>query len=179
MIKIYGQASGAFPFPAGLHPTFAYFRDIAKILSFMPHLSLLGRTPSGDLRVRYSSTELGSYQINVICDIRPHVDDEQLAIRIEPIDNLPAITPESTLSSTSTRGYYSCTVSFVELEPQLTSVEYSMLLEAKPPKPTGLRFMPAGVVNRIVQSITQNRIQEVANGLAENSRASYLATLST
>lgn len=173
MIKLAGDASRSFVFPANLETTYTYFADVPRLIGLLPYMSLVGRAPNGDLRVKFSSTELGSYSINVICDVHVSQEEQTYTLHIAPVDNLPAIQPEATLSSTTARGYITIDV-FFEDDGDETKVRYTLNLQGTLPTPKGLRFMPGAVLSRIAQSITNGRLKEVAEGFIENSIADFL-----
>lgn len=185
MIKLAGEASRTFPFPANLETTITYFADVPRLIGLLPHMSLVGYAENGDLRVRFSSTELSSYHINVLCDVRVNLERETKALFIVPVDNLPAIHPEATLSSTTARGYIAIDVFFEEGEQNdgtgqsITMVRYHLNLRGMLPTPKGLRFMPGVVLSRVAQGITSGRLKELADGFINNSTADFLGMVST
>lgn len=180
MIKIVGEASRSFVFPANLETAYEFFSDIPRLVGYLPHITLIGRAKNGDLRVRFSSTELASYTINVVCDLRVRLEPEDYSLHIEPIDNLPAIHPERTLSSATARGYMACHVYFADGDADgATTIRYTLDMRGKLPRPSGLRFMPAGVINRIAQNITSVRLTEIADGFIDNSTAAFRAAATT
>ena len=180
MIKLAGDATRSFQFPASLETTYTYFADVPRLISLLPYMSLVGRAENGDLRVRFSSTELSSYHINVLCDVRVNLDKKAPALFIVPVDNLPPIHPEATLNSTTARGYIAIDVFFSEGEDEetaetITTVRYNLNLKGTLPTPKGLRFMPGAVLSRIAQGITNGRLKELAEGFIQNSTADFLA----
>ena len=182
MIKLAGEASRTFQFPANLETTITYFADVPRLIGLLPHMSLVGYAENGDLRVRFSSTELSSYHINVMCDVRVNLERENKALFIVPVDNLPAIHPEATLSSTTARGYIAIDVFFEEGEDgageAITMVRYNLNLRGTLPTPKGLRFMPGVVLSRVAQGITSGRLKELADGFINNSTADFLGAVS-
>lgn len=182
MIKLAGEASRTFQFPANLETTITYFADVPRLIGLLPHMSLVGYAENGDLRVRFSSTELSSYHINVMCDVRVNLERENKALFIVPVDNLPAIHPEATLSSTTARGYIAIDVFFEEGEDgtgeSITLVRYNLNLRGTLPTPKGLRFMPGVVLSRVAQGITSGRLKELADGFINNSTADFLGAVS-
>lgn len=173
MIKLVGQVQRSFEFPADLETTFAYFSDVPRLIGYLPYITLEHINENGDMRVKFSSTELASYQFNVLCDFRTVLNHKDYLLEIRPLDNLPAIQPEQTMNSTTARGYFGCVARFTAAGEQ-TNIDYTIEIEGKVPRPWGLRFMPGGVINRIAKSIANGRLKEIADGFVNNSTAAFL-----
>ena len=171
MIKVSGQAERSFIFPADLDTAFKFFQNISRLVGFLPHITLVGENPgSNHLRVHYATTELGAYLINIISDLEYQIDAPNYCLAIRAVDCLPAIKPTTTLNSTTARGYFTCDAQLLLGDkPDETLVVYSLTMDAKLPKPGGLRFMPGRVISGIVAGITNGRIKEIADGFVQNS----------
>lgn len=173
MIKLVGQVQRSFEFPADLETAFEYFSDVPRLIGYLPYITLEHVHQNGDIRVKFSSTELASYQFNVICDFRTIIDQATYVLEIQPMDNLPAIQPEQTMSSTLARGYFGCVARFTAAGEQ-TTIDYIIEIDGKVPRPHGLRFMPGGVINRIAKSIANGRLKEIADGFVNNTTDAFL-----
>ena len=151
-------------FPADRATTFAYYSDMHRLVKHLKYIELVDpeeRNSDHEFRLYYSTVELGSYHIHVYSDVRLDVNGSQHIIRLVPIKNLPPIKTKVTISSTTSRGYYSSEARFIEAGEQ-TRVEYTLSMKAKPPRPKGMRFMPGRMVDKIAQNITNHRIKEIA-----------------
>jgi hypothetical protein len=93
---------------------------------------------------------------------------EEHTIRLTPIENLPPIKTQVTINSTTDRGHYSSEAHFIEAGDQ-TRVEYTLSMNARPPRPKGMRFMPGRMVDKIAQNITTHRIKEIAEEFISSS----------
>lgn len=175
MIKIAGRTSDSFIFPADQSTAYQYLSNVRRLFNLMPHISLVSVTNSTEMRALYQSTELKSYLVQVYCDVRVVLDSDEIVLKIEPVDRLPAIPTEANLRSATARGYFGCEVTFFELEIDETLVEYELQMDAQVPRPTGLRMMPGRVIGRIAQSITGGRMTEISHAFADNVVADYMA----
>ncbi len=175
MIKIAGRTSDSFIFPADQTTAYRYLSNVPRLFELMPYIALETVSSPTEIRARYSSTELKSYQFNVYCDVQVEFDPDEIFLKILPTDRLPAIPPEARLNSTSGRGYFGGEVTFFETEIDETLIEYKLHMEAQLPRPIGLRIMPNRVIERIAHSVTNGRMQEISQAFAQNVVASYLA----
>lgn len=156
-------------FPADIATTFAYYSDMHRLVQHLKHIELVDSDPQNELEYRlyYNTVELGSYHIHVYCDVRLELAGGT-TIRIVPVKNLPAIKPTVTINSTTARGYYTSEAHFLPAGEQ-TRVEYALSLQAEPPRPKGMRFMPGRIVDKIAQDITNHRITEIADSFIDSS----------
>ncbi len=171
MIKVAGQAERSFTFPADVDTSFNFFSDIGRLVTYLPHIVLVNNDPlTNHLRVHFRSTELGTYLINIISDLEYEIDIPNYMFHIRAVDRLPAIKPQTTFNSTTARGYFNLVSRFLLGDsPDETLVEYELTMQARLPKPSGLRFMPGRVISGIVSGITNGRIKEIADGFETNS----------
>ncbi|MCA9971918.1 MAG: DUF1997 domain-containing protein [Anaerolineales bacterium] len=177
MIKIASSAKLSFMFPADVDTAVAYYQDFARVVEFLQHIDLAPSesvTPD-EYRLCYHTVELGRYHIHVYCDVRVEVDHDEHVIRLLPIQNFPPIKTEVTLNSTTTRGNYSSVGYFYAAGEGATRIEYELRMEASPPKPKGMRFVPGRIVDSVAQNITTTRIREIAQGFIENSLQAFPA----
>jgi carbon monoxide dehydrogenase subunit G len=175
MIKIAGRASDSFVFPADQSTAYQYLSNIPRLFGLMPHISLVTTTSPTEMRARYTSIELKSYQFDVYCDMQVLLDPDEIMLKIEPVDRLPAIPTEAKMSSATARGYFGCEVTFFEMEIDETLVEYRLQMDAQVPRPMGLRVMPGRVIGRIAKSITNGRMEAISQSFATNVVADFLA----
>lgn len=171
MIKIVGSTRRSFIFPAELPAAFAYYSDLGRILTYLPHISLMRAFAYDQFRVLYNTLELGAYHIRIFCDMHAVLGKEgEWVLRIQPWDGgHPPVRPEAGLSSSTARGYFNSESVFRQVGPGQTEIDYSLQLRSKLPTPLGLRLVPGRVVNHIAESIMTMRIHEIAEGFIERS----------
>lgn len=173
MIKIDSTVQFSFMFPANIATTFAYYSDMQRLAQHLKYMELVDSEPEAEneYRIYYNTVELGTYYIHVYCDIRMELDGGNI-IRLMPIENPPPIKTKVTLNATTARGYYTSEARFFPVDDH-TRVEYSLSLQASPPRPKGMRFMPGKMVDKIAQNITTYRIKEIADAFIDNSIDSF------
>lgn len=176
MIKIASSVKISFMFPAPWEVAYEYYSHIPRLVQYLRHIDLvpLDTLPDDQFRLWYHTTEVGRYHIHVYCDISVEMDREQRLIRLVPIQSFPPVETKVTINSTTTRGYYSSEGYFHEAGDE-TRIEYLLSLDAKPPKPKGMRFVPGRIVDSVAQNITTNRMTEIAQGFIKNSIQSFPA----
>lgn len=162
MIKVAGSAHRSFVFPAELPITYAYYADVGRVLSYLPHICLVRAYGPDRFRLLYRSTELGIYHIRIFADVQTRLE-EGWVIRTGPLDGSPTVEGWADGNATTAQGYFS-SQSVLFDEGEQTRIEYSLQLRAHLPTPRGLRFMPGLLVERIAHSITRMRIVETAEG---------------
>lgn len=167
MIQVSGSARRAFEFPGELPLAYAYYADVGRLLSYLPHICLVRAYAPDRFRLLYNSTELGLYQIRVFADVQTTLE-EGWVVRVRPLEGIPPVKARASIHSATTQGYFSSQSVFHD-EGDQTRIEYSLQLQGQLPTPQGLRFMPGVVVGRIAKSITQMRIHEIADGFVERS----------
>ena len=170
MIKVASSTRRTFAFPADLPTAFAYYSDVGRILTYLPHISLVQAYAYDQFRMLYSTVELGVYHIRIFCDLRPTLDvnGARRAIHINPLRDMTPVPSKASFSASVAQGYYSSSSVFHDAGKK-THVEFSMTLKAKLPTPLGLRMMPASVVDGIAGNITNARIHEIAGGFIQRS----------
>jgi len=169
MIKIAGSARRTFIFPADLPTAYAYYGDVSRVLTYLPHISLVRAYAYDRFRMLYSTIELGLYHVRIFCDLQTTLSGEnRQVIRIGPLENVPPVRSEAGFHSMTAQGCYSSISTFFEAGDK-TRIDYSMSLQATLPTPLGLRFMPGTVLDSIAKSITGSRIHEIASGFVERS----------
>jgi hypothetical protein len=172
MIQVSGSETRSFTVPAELPTAFAYYSDLGRILTYLPHISLVHAFSADQFRVLYSTTELGIYHIRIFCDLQASIDERQRSLILQPMTDVPQIRPAAGVKSATTHGYYRSKSVFRNTG-SATSIEYSLELEAALPTPFGLRLAPGHVVNRIAHDITVRRTREIADGFIARSIDAY------
>lgn len=171
MIKIIGAATQSFVFPAELPIAYAYYGDVARLLNYLPHISLVRAYGPDRFRLLYSTTELGAYHIQIFADVQTTLD-KGWVLRVHPLDGIPRAATSASLQSSTAQGFFSSRSEFRDDGGQ-TLIDYRLALRAKLPTPLGLRFMPGGMINRIARSITNSRIREIVEGFVDLSIAAF------
>lgn len=172
MIKIAAKARFSFMFPADRKTTFEFYSDMNRMANYLQHIELVHSQSDSEFRLYYNTVELGTYHIHVYCDVRMDNQPDDFLISIVSVENLPPIETEVTINATTTRGFYSSESTFHE-EGEETRVEYTLSLQAKPPRPKGMRFMPSKMVDKIANNITNHRMREIAEHFIESSIADF------
>lgn len=167
MITLNGTIQRRFYFPADPLTTLVYFSDLSRVTYLLPHISVMETYSTDRVRIRYQTVELGAYTINIVCDLDSSVDVEKREIVIGPLEGCKEVHQEATLNATTGYGYYS---SFARLFPDEdgTGIDYHFQFKSQLLRPRGLRMMPKRVVDRIAQSISLGRVEEIAEGFMEN-----------
>lgn len=166
MINLNGTVQRKFHFPSDPQTALHYFGELSRIVYLLPHISIVETYAADKVRIRYQTVELGAYTINIFCDLLGIVDPVKQTINVEPLDDCPKVKAESSLNTTTGYGYYS---SFAHLyaEDGGTAIDYRLQFQAQLQRPRGLRMMPRRVVDRIAQSVSLGRVEEIADGFME------------
>lgn len=166
MIKVAGNVERSFVFPAPRAVAFRYYTQLQHIVRLLPHISLeTVHTPS-QLRVRYSTLELGLYRVTMLCDIEAIPDEQAWVLSIQPLPESPAVKQEANLYSLTGQGFYASQSIFQE-DGEQTRIEYSLALWADLPVPFGAQFMPQPILNGLARTISNYRIHEIAEGFIQ------------
>lgn len=172
MLKIAGSASFSFLFPADRVTAYNYYCDMNRLVSYIKHIDIEFPFSDYEFRLYYHSLELGTTHFHVYCDVRLDCPPGHHIIRIVPIENLPPIESKSTLNSTKARGHYSSEATFHDMGNQ-TRIDYTLRLQADLPRPLNMRLMPRRAVNNLAKTITNRRIQEIAEHFISTSIAEF------
>ena len=167
MIRVAGSVHRSFVFPAELPLAYAYYADIGRVLSYLPHICLVRTFAPDQLRLLYRSTELGLYHIRIFADVQTLLEDGHV-LHVRPLRGQPPIRPEAGAQSAAAQGVFASRSIFRDAGSQ-TRIEYELQLRADLPTPLGLRVMPGLVVRSIARSITNMRIREIVEGFIERS----------
>ncbi len=176
MIKLNGAAQREFHFPADAGTSMQYFGVLNQVIHHLPHIELVEEYSPNEIRVCYSSLELGAYKINVIADLVCIIDSTNMSITIRPLKGKESVKGEADLNSTIGYGYFASTAYLENCEGG-TFIDYRLKIAANLPRPRGLRMMPGRVVNRITSSISQGRVNEIIDGFMDNAVNSFPAWL--
>ncbi len=169
MISIAVSARRTFTLAADLPTTTAYFRDVARTLDDLPHLSLVGTHGRDQYRIVYSAAEAGVYHVALYCDIQVHVDEASQTIRVTPLTGVPPVPPRVTVNSLTGQGYYSSRA-VLQSDGAHTDVRYDVQIAAELPKRVTLTLVPDQVVKRAIERVVDRRLQEITDAFALNAR---------
>lgn len=172
MISLNGSIRRKFFFPADLLTTLIYFSDLSRVVYLLPHISLDEEYSNNKVRIRYQTVELGAYTINIFCDLALDIDVDQSTIKVSPLTGYEEVPGDATLNATTGHGYYS-SVAKLAAQDGGTAIDYQLQFESKLPRPRGLRMMPKRVVDRIAQSISIGRVEEIADGFMANALEAF------
>ena len=174
MIQVIGSTNLTFTFPAERSVAYEYYRNIPRLVSYLPHIQLVQTDGENHYRMLYNTIELNIYHIRIYCDVRVEFSLHEALLRIVPVERFPRVKPKSSLNSATTQGIYHSESRFYD-EGTQTRIEYTLHLEADLPTPAGLRLVPNGVVGMITDNITKRRIKEIAGGFITNSITAFPA----
>ncbi len=172
MLKIAGSNSRTFTFPADVDTALCYYRDIPRLITFLPHIELHEIFADNQYRMVYSAKEMGAYTITIYADVQATVLEREGIIRILPLNGHKPMKSRASFNATQVQGYYASEGIFIP-EGDKTLIEYTFELLAEPPRPKGLRFMPGVMVDGIAQNITHWRVREIVDGFIANSLAAF------
>jgi hypothetical protein len=174
MIKITGSIKRSFIFPATVRESISFYSEFKRIIQFLPHISLVHMYSPNQIRVLFQSIELGAYTIRIFCDLACEADEENRAIKVFPvkIPLAPPVLTETTVRGTTGHGLFSLDSYFYALG-EKTRVEYVIRMQGQLDRPSAMKLMPRRVVNKIAQSITENRIREIADGFIQQSMGAF------
>lgn len=167
MITLNGTIQRRFHFPADPVTTLIYFSNLSRVTYLLPHISVIDTYDEDKVRIRYQTVELGAYTINIYCDLKSTTDIEKQEIIIAPLEDCEWVESSATLNATTGYGYYTSSARLIP-EEDGTGIDYHFQFQSKLPRPRGLRMMPKRVVDRIAQSISLGRVEEIAEGFMKN-----------
>jgi hypothetical protein len=176
MIKLNGAAQREFKFAADADTTMQYFGVLNQMIDHLPHINIVEEYSPSQVRVCYSTLELGAYTINIITDLECEIDRDNLSIIIRPLSGMAPIKGAATLNETTGYGHF-ISVAYLEDFGAETYIDFRLKMTANLPRPRGLRMMPGRVVNRIASSISQGRVNEIIDGFMLSALASFPAWL--
>lgn len=169
-MKLAGTTRLSFNFPAQRPLAIAYYRNLSRLVAFLPHISLVKAYTPDHFRMLYSANEFGAYDIRVLCDVEISVADNM--VRLRPSDARPRIKSRRGLYTTTGKGVYASDSIFHERGDE-TLIEFALQLKADLPTPTSMRMMPGRMADKLANSIAERRIHEIAAGFIERSIESF------
>ena len=172
MITLDGTIQRKFFFRAEPLTTMIYFSDLSRVVYYLPHISVVEPYTGNKVRIRYQTVELGAYTINIFCDLELKVDTDRYIIQIDPLPGCEPVEVEATLNATTGYGYYTSTA---RLSPEEggTAIDYLFKFQSRLQRPRGLRMMPKRIVDRIAQSISLGRVEEIAEGFMQGATEAF------
>ncbi|WP_374686286.1 DUF1997 domain-containing protein [Promineifilum sp.] len=172
MITLNGTVQRTFSFPADPLTTLVYFSDLSRVARLLPHISVVETYSAEKVRIRFQTVELGAYTINIYCDLELQTNPDSYTIIIRPLAGCEEVEANATLNATTGYGYYSSTARLAPAEDG-TTIFYQFQFQSKLTRPRGLRMVPKRVVDRIAQSISSGRVQEIADGFMESALEAF------
>lgn len=151
-----------------------YFGVLSQMIQHLPHIEIVEVYSPAEVRVLYSTLELGAYTINIITDLECLVDESNMSILIRPLKGKEPVKGEASLNSTIGYGYFT-SATYMEDSENGTLIDFRLKIVANLPRPRGLRMMPGRVVNRIASSISQGRVNEIMEGFMTSAIDSFPA----
>lgn len=172
MITLDGTIQRRLFFPADTQTTLLYFSDLGRVIYFLPHISVVETFDDDSIRIRFQTVELGAYTINVFCDLTCETLPEELSIKVGPPQGTIPVKSESTLNSCRAHGLFT-SEAFLFAEDDGTGIDFRFRFRAELPRPRGLRMVPKRVVDRIADSISQGRLEEMVEGFMAGAMKSF------
>jgi hypothetical protein len=173
MLKVAGSAKLSFVFPARKPIAYAFYSNMDRLVSYLPHIEMVHEETDYEYRMLYQSTELGTYHLSIYCDVRMELPPGNRLIQLVSVENLPPVETVLTVNSTTGRGFFSSEATFHEVGPDETRIDFQMNLGANLPRPLGMRFMPGRVVDNVANGITNRRLREIVQGFLDSSLADF------
>lgn len=168
MITISGTTQLTFTLPADVETAFAFYRDLDRLVSYLPRIKFVQAHGHDHLRLCYVSRELNAYDVQIFCDVQAEFDPDQYRISLQPQAADPPVAASSGFHSTTAYGRYA-SESIFYAEGEHTRLEYRIHLSAELPKPWALKLVPDSMMSAIATSISHMRINEIANGFIARS----------
>lgn len=176
MISIFGTTQMTFTLPTDVETAFAFYRDLDRLVHYLPRIEFVQAHTDNHLRLCYVSRELNAYDVEIYCDVQAEFDPDQRRIALRPQDADPPVKATSGFHSTTAYGRYASESIFYP-EGEHTRLEYRIHLSAELPKPWALKFVPDSMMSAIANSISHMRINEIANGfIARSARDLQMAS---
>ena len=172
VIKIAGTTHRTFSFPADIATASDFYRDFSRLLNYLPHIQLVKAHGPDQFRVMYHTLELGVYRVRIYCDLQVRYDEATQTLHVAPLLSKPPVRSEATVYSLTAQGYFTSRSVF-RPRSEHSLVDYQLGLEARLPKPIGLRLMPDRVIEQIASNIAEWRIHEIAGGFITRSVQEY------
>lgn len=175
MLTVTGSVDRTFEFPADPKTTVTYYHNLKRLVAYLPHITLLHAYHDNHISLKYEAEELQAYTIIIYCDLHARIDADTNHLLIRPVRPENPVPAEATLSATQGQGLFAMETKFTAIAAELTRIDYTLQLQAKLPRPRGMRLMPRRIVNRITDQITNGRVLEIADGFITQSIAAFPA----
>jgi len=159
-----------FVFPADLARTTAYFCDLTRVLSHLPHLRLITTHAANQYRIRYSAAEAGVLHVTFFCDVQAHYDEANRTFHVDPLAGIPPVKSEAAFNSITGQGYYTSRSVFRPAGPD-TQIKYSIEIKADLPRRRELDWMPKAIVKRLAEDVVRRRLREITAAVISRSLA--------
>lgn len=168
MIRLAGSVKRSFLFPSDMKTALNFYADMGELFKYLPHITVIKTYSKTQFRVRYSSTELGIYQIQLYCDLNVTKDNKNKQINVEMLNGKKPIKSKAGMHSIRGMAVYNSISSF-KSEGDCTRVYYHLNLEGELPKPLAFSLVPDSITDHIAESIAKRRIFEIADGFITGS----------
>jgi hypothetical protein len=172
MIRLAGTAKRSFIFPGNLQDAMQHYANLEKLFEYLPFVSLINTFSTNQFRVRYASTELNIYKIQLYCDLEVVIDKGQSLINVKTLDANKPTRPKAGLHSSRGNASFASNSRFVP-EGENTRIYYSLELNGKLPTPKAFSLVPLSITNHIAETIAKRRIFEIADGFIMASLADF------
>ena len=168
MISIAVSDQRVFNLPADLATALDYFGDFERTIGELLHLEVVKWHAPNQYRILYSAAEGGIYRVALFCDLQVEYDAARQTIRVMPLEGMAPVAAKVTLNSLTGQGTYASRSVF-QAAGAMTRVHYAVEIGGRLPKPIGMRFFPEAVIQRLVENVVRQRLQEITDAFIRGS----------
>lgn len=157
-----------FSLPADVGTALDYFSDFERTIGELLHLEVVKRHAPNQYRILYSASEAGLYRVALFCDLQVEYDAARQSMHVTPLEGMAPVPAKVTLNSLTGQGTYT-SQSVFQAAGAMTRVRYEVEIKGRLPKPLGLKFLPEAVVQRMVENVVRQRLQEITEAFIRGS----------
>jgi hypothetical protein len=168
MIHLAGSARRSFLFPGDIQTALNFYADMGRLFQYLPYIKLIKTYSNSQFRVRFQSTELGIYRIELYSDLEVTRDESSQQIKAGLLNGIKPVKSKAGMHSI--RGMTAFTsISKFQSEGDQTRIYYHLNLEGQLLKPLAFNLIPDHIADHIAESIAKRRIFEIADGFITGS----------
>lgn len=172
MLTIAGAARRSYLFPAGLAKTFAYHRDVDRLIGFLPHITVIRKEGGGRFRLLYSAEEARIYRVRIFCDVVVAADPDRPSVRIAAARPAQPAAFGAGFNSMTGSGEFTERIVFKDAGEQ-TRIECSIGIRAVLPVALSLRLVPRAPLQAAADRIFRKRLDEILACFVDRSIRDY------
>ncbi len=160
MIHLAVSTRRSFYFPAPFVDACAYYHNWPRLLALLPQLQIVQTFGPNEYRLAYQRNEMAGYTVTLYCDVRVEFDEASTTLYVRPLKKHPPVPGKATRHGLTGQGSYASTFTLQDAGDK-TYVKYHMAMEAELVKPVRLKWVPNGIVERIIKGRVEARMQEM------------------